>query len=86
MQLANSLSLTGTLADNGEPTLTHALLSGSNAIDLGDPVGGCVDESGITLASDQRGFQRVAGVRCDIGAYEFGASNLNDLIFTNGFD
>lgn len=48
----------GPLADNGGPTQTHALLSGSPAIDAGGA--DCV-------ATDQRGLPRKA---CDIGAYE----------------
>ena len=60
------------LADNGGPTLTHALLPGSPAIDAGAIV------SGPTLGYDQRGtpFGRAVDgnadsiVRIDIGAYE----------------
>lgn len=57
----------GPLADNGGPTLTHALLSGSQAIDAGNPAG-CTDLAGTVLATDQRG--QVRGFRCDIGAFE----------------
>ena len=46
----------------------HPLLSGSPAIDAGDPVG-CTDHLGNPLATDQRGAARVG--RCDIGAYEY---------------
>ena len=49
----------GPLADNGGPTMTHALLPGSPAIDAGDPAG--------CPTTDQRGAPRSA---CDIGAYE----------------
>jgi hypothetical protein len=49
------------LRDNGGPTLTHALLEGSNAIDFAGPCG---------LALDQRGARRLAG-ECDSGAFEF---------------
>ena len=63
--LTNTIPLLGPLADNGGPTLSFALLAGSPAIDAGDNAG-C---PGI----DQRGALRPAGVRCDIGAYEFGA-------------
>ncbi len=59
----------GPLANNGGPTQTRALLSGSPAVDAGDPGSSC-------LTTDQRGIARFDGnydgiVRCDIGAYEF---------------
>ena len=56
------------LADNGGPTLTHALLSGSNAID--DGINSCPDHNGAPLATDQRGVARPQGNACDIGAFE----------------
>ncbi len=65
----NSLALIGPLQNNSGPTWTHALLPGSNAIDGGDPVQGCVDYAG-PLTTDQRGAARVIGPRCDIGAFE----------------
>ena len=49
------------LADNGGPTLTHALLAGSPAIDAGD--------TAVCPATDQRGVARDAA--CDVGAFEF---------------
>jgi hypothetical protein len=52
----------GPLADNGGPTLTHALLPGSPAIDAGDEA--------TCPAVDQRGVARPQGAACDIGAYE----------------
>lgn len=55
--------LLGTLAQNGGPTETHALLTGSPAIDA-VPVGVCA------VNSDQRGVARPQGAACDIGAYE----------------
>jgi CSLREA domain-containing protein len=61
--------LIGPLADNGGPTPTHALLAGSPAIDAGNPAG-CADFLGNVLSTDQRGFPRPVGPRCDIGAYE----------------
>jgi len=67
----NSLGWLGPLQNNGGPTMTVALLPGSNAIDGGDPVFGCTDYNGNTIATDQRGFARVVGAHCDIGAYEF---------------
>jgi hypothetical protein len=70
------------LANNGGPTKTHALASGSPAIDHGNANGtgsGC-------LPYDQRGpgYARSAGAEVDIGAFELGAGP--DRIFTNGFD
>ena len=56
----------GVLQDNGGPTLTHALLAGSPAIDAGDPT--------FTPPPDfdQRGpgFNRVVNNRIDIGSFE----------------
>lgn len=57
--------LLGALADNGGPTLTHALLASSPAIDAGDDA--------ECPAADQREAPRPAGGGCDIGAYEAGA-------------
>jgi hypothetical protein len=54
--------------DNGGPTQTHALLSGSNAIDAAS---NCSDVSGNEIATDQRGISRPNGDMCDIGAFEF---------------
>src|SRR5262249_5210956 len=51
------------LADNGGPTLTHALLGGSPAINAGNNAQASGD-------SDQRGVPRRAGARVDIGAVE----------------
>ena len=52
--------LLGPLADNGGPTLTHALQPGSPAINRGDPA---------APPRDQRGYSRL-GVP-DVGAFEF---------------
>jgi len=52
----------GPLQDNGGPTLTHALLDGSPAIDAGGAAN--------CPATDQRGIGRPQGAACDIGAYE----------------
>ncbi len=59
----------GSLQDNGGSTPTQALLSSSPSIDMGNP-GGCTNNTGATLAIDQRGFARPFNGRCDIGAYE----------------
>ena len=62
----NTDPLLGPLQDNGGPTFTHKLLTGSPAIDAGDP--------SFTPPPDydQRGpgYNRVANGRVDIGAYE----------------
>jgi hypothetical protein len=50
----------GTLADNGGPTWTQALLPGSPAIGAATSC----------PATDQRGYPRPATGPCDIGAYE----------------
>ena len=61
--------LLGPLQNNGGPTFTHALLSGSPAIDTGDD---SVVGSPLFLTTDQRGagFRRLYGAHVDIGAYE----------------
>ena len=59
----------GPLQNNGGPTQTHGLLSGSPALDGGN-AGGCADNLGAVLAGDQRGFHRPSGVNCDVGAVE----------------
>ncbi len=66
--ITNSNPLLGVLADNGGPTMTHALNSGSPAIDQG---------GGACPATDQRGVIRPQGAACDIGAYE--ADSTADL-------
>jgi CSLREA domain-containing protein len=57
------------LQDNGGPTPTHALKHISPALDTGNPAqpgtGGSACEG-----TDQRGFPRPQGPRCDMGAFE----------------
>jgi CSLREA domain-containing protein len=58
----------GPLANNGGPTQTHALLSGSVAIDAAPD---CTLVDGTTpVTQDQRGVARPQGAACDVGAYE----------------
>ena len=66
-------ALLGPLADNGGPTLTHALLEGSPAIDAGDP--------GSSRLRDQRWIERPQGPEGDIGPFE-----LAYVIFFDGFE
>ena len=60
--------LLGPLANNGGPTQTQALLTGSPAIDA--VTSGCPPP-----ATDQRGVSRPQGPHCDIGAYELVQTN-----------
>lgn len=76
--LVDTDPILGPLQNNGGPTATHALLSGSPAIDAGsDP---CTDPTGAPLLTDQRGAARpVDGngdgmIACDIGSYELQSS------------
>jgi len=69
------------LADNGGPTRTQALLPGSPAIDGGN-LGGCADDLGTVLGTDQRGVARPQGAACDIGAFE----QLADELFADNFE
>ena len=57
------------LADNGGPTMTHALLPGSPAIDAAT--------SSTCPSHDQRVTRRPFGPSCDIGAYEASGSTLS---------
>jgi hypothetical protein len=61
----------GSLADNGGPTQTIALLSGSPAIDAGSNALS-FDQNWNPLTDDQRGtgFLRIVNNTVDIGAYE----------------
>jgi LPXTG-site transpeptidase (sortase) family protein len=70
---ANALNIAtlGSLADNGGPTKTHALLAGSIAIDSG----------GTCTATDQRGANRPVdggsgSAECDIGAFEYTGNDV----------
>jgi len=67
----NTDPMLGPLQDTGGPTLTHELLSGSPAINAGDPN---FDPNSFNppMVYDQRGtgFNRVVNGRIDIGAYE----------------
>jgi hypothetical protein len=70
--LNNTVPKLGKLGSYGGPTQTIPLLSGSPAIDSGNP-NGCTDGHGHLLKTDQRGKPRpdkedTGG--CDMGAYE----------------
>jgi hypothetical protein len=85
--------LLGPLADNGGPTMTHALSAGSPAIDAGDPAARVA--VGTVPRCDQRGapYTRVfdglgsGTARIDMGAFElqtlpnpFGDYNRNNVV------
>jgi hypothetical protein len=57
--------LLGKLVNNGGPTVTHALLTGSPAIDAAD--------TAMCPSTDQRGWPRpdLEATACDVGAFEF---------------
>jgi CSLREA domain-containing protein len=75
----------GPLQNNGGATQTHALSSGSPAIDGGNPAG-CTDNLGAPLATDQRDYRRAVdgdgngSSVCDMGAFEYNSTLLNTII------
>jgi len=70
--LKNKNPMLGPLQDNGGPTQTRALLTGSPAIDAADDTA-CAD---VAKSVDQRGVSRPQGAHCDIGAYEYEDADL----------
>src|SRR5581483_12014080 len=78
----------GPLQNNGGPTQTQALLAGSPAIDAGNP-GGCTDNLGAILTTDQRGYLRPvdgdgnSSSICDDGAFEYSAVPPNNTVEEN---
>jgi hypothetical protein len=63
------------LADNGGPTLTHALPGGSVLTNAGD--NDVTIDAGLTI--DQRGYARISGAQVDIGAVESTVTYVDDL-------
>jgi hypothetical protein len=74
--------LLASLANNGGPTLTHAIASDSPAIDHGNATG----TGAACLTLDQRGgdYLRVFDAAPDIGSFERGSGP--DSIFASGFE
>ena len=66
------------LIDNGGPTLTHALLDGSPAVNAGDNIQ-MIAIDAILLTTDQRGsgFDQIQNGTVDIGAFE---SNFDAVV------
>jgi CSLREA domain-containing protein len=60
-------ALLGGLQDNGGYTMTHALLSGSPALNA-------IAAVDCTVNEDQRGIPRPQGAGCDVGAFEVAES------------
>ena len=75
--------LLGNLANNGGPTETHALLSGSPAIDAGYNFGIVDDQRGCPRPVDIPGIPNIKD-GSDIGAYEFGLSAAISGRITSG--
>ncbi len=73
--------LTTTLADNGGPTRTHALPTGSPAIDR-VPTAQC----GAATGADQRGTARPQGPDCDSGAFELAPPPAQTITVRSGAD
>ena len=72
--------LLGPLFDNGGPTPTIALLTGSPALDAGD------DLVASSLVADQRGYARLSGAHVDIGAFEVQVARMsNPPLISNTF-
>jgi hypothetical protein len=63
------------LAANGGSTMTHALVEGSPALNLADPI--------YCPPTDQRGVERPESLGCDLGAFELEGA---DVVFADGFD
>lgn len=69
--VSNANANLGALADNGGQTPTHALLSGSFAIDKGDSSGAATDQRGQTRPFDNPSIANATGGDgADIGAFE----------------
>ena len=80
----------GPLQDNGGPTFTHALLSGSPAIERGHSSGSNTDQRGLARPVDSPAIPNASGGDGgDIGAYEVqadqlpGCSNINRVVQNN---
>ena len=74
----NTDPLLDNLADNGGPTLTHALLPGSPALDRGNSFGLTTDQRGEPRPFDFASITNAAGGDgSDIGAFEVGSPKLN---------
>jgi len=74
----------GPLAENGGPTQTHALQSGSVAIDAATDCT-TVGDGPSPVTQDQRSVPRPQGADCDSGSFE-SMGTPSDEIFFSGFE
>jgi hypothetical protein len=82
--IMGSCPLLGPLRDNGGITKTHALLSTSPAIDMGNNTAALnEDQRGLLNNTSPYPYPRQSGSATDIGAYEV---QQDDVIFNNGWD
>jgi Bacterial Ig-like domain (group 3) len=82
-QVGISSSDLGTLADNGGPTQTVALLTGSPAVNAGS---NSLIPAGITTDQRGPGFARISFGTVDIGAFEFTPTSPTTFTVTNLLD
>ncbi|MBD2561393.1 MULTISPECIES: beta strand repeat-containing protein [Nostoc] len=80
--ITNINQVLAALANNGGATQTHALVTGSAAINAGN---NALVPSGVTTDQRGAGFPRISGGTVDIGAYEFNQPPVavDDAISTN---
>ncbi|MFN6472326.1 MAG: beta strand repeat-containing protein [Nostoc sp. SerVER01] len=78
--ITNINQVIGSLADNGGPTQTHALVAGSAAINAGN---NAFVPAGVTTDQRGTGFNRISGGTVDIGAYEIQPTATDDSVTTN---
>jgi hypothetical protein len=85
--IANVNPLLGPLGNNGGPTLTHALLTCSPALNAGSNAL-ALDQNSSPLLTDQRGvgFNRISNGTVDIGAFELQAAAPTLFIEQGGSD
>jgi len=81
--LLNVNPLLEPLADNGGPTMTHAFLPGSPAINAGNNSLAIDPQTQLPLTVDQRGFLRFYGGTVDIGAYELQPEITGTITYGN---
>lgn len=75
------------MQNNGGPTQTHALLSGSFAIDKGHSSGSATDQRGFVRVVDNPAIPNATdGDGGDIGAFESGGVRILDIDANNNYD